>query len=184
MAAHVDKRTKQVARIEKLAVTTLARRLGPETAREISASILNLSVAKVRPHIKVAQNSAGGESYVSVSANKRRLPLTDFGGTFSPSGFTVTTWKDQAAKHFPHIFKRKDARGAWQRIPTKRGADNRPTVGLVGRLPIVTRKGPSMHRVFDPQGRYPGHGDLIGKLSRFKQLLLVTEITRLFQSGA
>jgi hypothetical protein len=140
---------KGAALARQRAIGTLARRLNTESVRTISKDILNLRQNKVRPNIQVKSNSGSSPPYVTVSANSKRLPLTDYGARVGKDGATVTTWRDAGPQKLPHAFARKDDKpGIWQRIPAAGG-------GLVGRLLIVERKGPDIKRVFLPEGMAP-----------------------------
>lgn len=180
IARHAARATRAASALERVtsrAISTVERRIGPEAAREISRSILNLPASKVSRHIKVSRSKAGGEDYITVSASRTRLPLEDFKPSFTAQGVSVRTWKDAPALRLPHAFRRKDKPGAWQRIPLRGG-------GLVSRLPIVKRKGPSLHRVFIQRGRFAGHGDIAGHLSQFTRTTLAVEIARLLRVEA
>ncbi len=177
--AHAKRLTnvaKKIAQVMARAKATVIRRVGPEASRLISGEILNLTARKVSPHIRVSSNTVkGAGEYIVVSANKTRLPLADFTPRFSKrEGVTVTTWRDQGPKQYPRAFKRRDKKGVWQRIPASRKSD-----ALVARLPIAERKGPSMHRIFQFNGPYAGHGDIRPQLTAFIQTRLTQEITRL-----
>lgn len=177
--AHAKRLTNVAKKIDQVmarAKATVIRRVGPEASRLISGEILNLTARKVSPHIRVSSNTVkGAGAYIVVSANKTRLPLADFTPRFSKrEGVTVTTWRDQGPKQYPRAFKRRDKKGVWQRIPASRKSD-----ALVARLPIAERKGPSMHRIFQFNGRYAGHGDIRPQLTAFIQTRLTQEITRL-----
>lgn len=177
LARRVTGAEARVERAANRAIATVVRRIGPEAAREISRTVLNLPASKVSRHVKVKRGGPRGDEYVTVSANKTRLPLTDFRPTFGRDGVRVQTWRDSEPQRLPHAFKRKDKPGVWQRIPQNGG-------GLVPRLPIVQRKGPSLHRVFLQRGRFAGHGDISGHLSQFTQTTLAAEITRLLKAEA
>jgi hypothetical protein len=181
VARHATRAKRAAGSVERVltrATATVVRRLGPEAAREIARSVLNLPASKISRHVKVTRGKAGGDEFVRVSANKVRLPLTDFRPTFSRAdGVRVQTWRDSEPQRLPHAFKRKDKPGAWQRVPQRGG-------GLVPRLPIVQRKGPSLHRVFQQRGRFAGHGDISAHLSRFTQTTLAVEIARLLRTEA
>ncbi len=177
--AHAKRLTNVAKKIDQVmarAKATVIRRVGPEASRLISGEILNLTARKVSPHIRVSSNTVkGAGEYIVVSANKTRLPLADFTPRFSKrEGVTVTTWRDQGPKQYPRAFKRRDKKGVWQRIPASRKSD-----ALVARLPIAERKGPSMHRIFQFNGPYAGHGDIRPQLTAFIQTRLTQEITRL-----
>jgi hypothetical protein len=177
------------------AISTLERRLGPETARAISEDVLNLPTRRVSPHIDVKRHRTRDGDYVAVSASRTRLPLSAYSPRFSRTeGVTVTTWRDSPQQELPHGFRRKDKPGVWQRIPAHKVAKFRPAKrgradqtaaapsGLVARLPVVERKGPSMHRVFVFEGRHAGHTDIRPRLSAFVQETLSREIARLLRA--
>lgn len=185
MADRLSEKQKRIAEIEKRASIAILRRLPTEAAREISRSILNVGPTKVRPALSAELTKVDGGQTVIVRASKTRLPLSDFQPRFSAAGATAVTWRDQGAQVYPHGFKRKDKRGVWQRIPGsgagKVGTPTRSGSGLVQRLPIVQLKGPSIHRIFNTQGRYAGHGDIVPHLTQFSQRILVEEIARLLR---
>lgn len=176
-----DKKTAQVA---QRSVGTLSRRLKAEAARKVSELQLNLSPSQIAPYISVKAGKAGSEHYVSVSAAKTRLPLTVFKPSFSDAtGVRVQTWKDQPAEHLPHAFKRKGNQ-VWQRVPWSSGASSEPMTpfGLVQRLPIVQRKGPSLKRtlqVVKPGTRSHRREEVVEHLMKFGQSILAAEIKRL-----
>lgn len=179
------------------ATSTLQRRLGPETARAISEDVLNLPARRISPFLQVERHKPRDGEYLSVQASRVRLPLSAYSPRFSRTdGVTVTTWKDAGPQELPHGFRRKDKPGVWQRIPARKAGKFRPRdrgradqtaeapSGLVGRLPVVERKGPSMHRVFVFNGRNAGHVDIRPRLSAFVQETLSREIARLLRVEA
>lgn len=171
----VKARSKLYLQLPKRAAANIARRIKPEAARQIAAQVLNLPASRITTAIRSSVRDSAGESFVTLSANKVRPPLSDFRGTFSNTGYTVTTWRKAGAKRFPHAFARPDARGVWQRVP---GAGGK----LVPRLPIAQRKGPSIHRVFITRGRFAGRSDITPSLSAFVQLQLTREIVKILQA--
>lgn len=190
-AARLQKAPDRARQVLTRAVSTVQRRLGPEAARAVSEEVLNLSPRKVRPHISVERRDAGGQEYLSLMASRIRLPLLEFTPRFSRTdGVTVTTWRDRGPQHLPHAFRRRDKTGVWERIPAKNVGKFRPAgrsradqtaetaSGLVARLPIVQRKGPSLHRVFQNSGPRASHVDLRPRLSSFVEQLLSREIAR------
>lgn len=190
--AKVPARVRQAA---ERATSTLQRRLGPETARAISEDVLNLPARRVSQHLKVDRHKTGDSEYLSVQASRVRLPLSAYSPRFSRTdGVTVTTWRDTGPQEVPHGFKRKDKPGVWQRIPARKAGKFRPAQrgradqtaeapsGLVARLPIVERKGPSLHRVFVFNGPRAGHTDIRPRLSAFVQETLSREIARLLRA--
>lgn len=195
-AARLGAAQKRARAVADRAVSTLVRRLKPEAARLVAGRVLNLSARAVSQNLNVARRKAQDGDYVTVSATKTRLPLIAFTPRFSKrEGVTVTTWRDKGPQQLPHAFRRRDKPGVWQRVPysgskwqpreggrvqfqSRGGTDS----GLVDRLPIVQRKGPSMHRVFEYAGRYAGHGDIRPQLSSFVQSTLTTEIARLIRA--
>lgn len=178
-ARRLDVASKRAATIESRAVSTLVRRLKPETARVIASDVLNLPASKVTRYVRVDQTSRGSEKIVIVAASRTRLPLADYTPRVNRfEGVTATTWRDAGPQRYPHAFKRRDGKkGIWQRIPKNKGS-----VELVQRLPIIERKGPSLHRVFQTKGRYAGHTDINGRLSAFVQQILSAEIARLIRA--
>lgn len=178
-AGRVKRIQTQMQQIEARALTTVTRRIGTEATRLIAAEALNLPQARVRQHLKVEKRMVGGASYISVQANKVRLPLILYTPRFNrTAGVTVTTWRDQGPQRMPHAFKRRDRPGVWQRVPLRKGGAD-----LVPRLPVVERKGPSLHRVFETRGRAAGHGNVIPKLSTFVEQILSLEIARLLRAS-
>lgn len=196
-ALRLNASEKRAKTVMQRAASTLERRLGPETTRVIASDVLNLPARRISPHIDVSRRQIDGNEIVAVSASRVRLPLADFNPRYSRTdGATVTTWLDQGAKQLPHVFKRRDKKGAWQRIPASGVAKFRPKggpnssrydseeapSGLVRRLPIIERKGPSLHRVFVHDGRFAGHVDIRPKLSAFVEQTLSLEIARLIRA--
>lgn len=189
--AHAKRLTNIAKKVEQVldrSKATVMRRVGPEASRLISKDVLNLTPRRISPHIRVSSTRVKGGEFIVVSASRTRLPLVDFTPRFSKrDGVTVTTWREQGPKHYPHAFKRRDRKGVWQRAPYSGGKDvsGRGTQrragpsGLVHRLPILERKGPSMHRVFQFSGPNAGHGDIRPDLTAFIQKRLSEEITRL-----
>lgn len=172
----------KAADVSQRAVSTLQRRLRPETARAISTDVLNLSARRVSPHVQVDRRRVAGAEVLTVSTSRTRLPLADYTPRVSRrEGVTVTTWRDSGPKRYPHAFRRKDRAGIWQRIPSGKHGVNPTPSGLVQRLPIVERKGPSIHRVFVHGGRYGTHVDLRPRLSEFVETTLAQEVARLLR---
>lgn len=170
---------RQLPKTRERALASMLRGLKPEAARRISADILNLSPRQISPYLSAQVSSS--DNSISIGASKQRLPLTAFKAKASKgNGVTVMTWKDRGMQHMPHAFKRNDGKaGIWQRVPGL-GGDS----GLVNRLPIVQRKGPSMHRIFrgrtTPKG---GHGDIVPGLTTFAQARLAEEVARMMKAG-
>lgn len=187
VAAHARTLVQGAALARQRTIGTLVRRVGTETVRTISGEILNLPQNKVRPAISVRSEQASDNAAVVVSASKQRLPLTDYKPHVSKSGVTVTTWRDSPPLVLPHAFVRRDKPGIWQRVPftgAKFGGGAQSgggKFGLVDRLPIVQRKGPSMHRVFvtESGGRERAHGDVAARLKEVARETLHKEIERL-----
>ena len=187
----------QVPAVRDRALASVLRGVRPEAARLIAADILNLPVRTISGHLSVFHRKAGNA--IVVAASKSRLPLTAFKPRVTArGGVTVTTWKDRGEQHLPHAFVRPDGRaGIWQRVPytglSKGGSgdagDYEPvysgrSVGLVRRLHIVERKGPSMTRIF--KGRNApvgGHGDIGPRLGVYAQARLAEELARMMKAG-
>jgi len=189
---HIAKRLefiqRQIPQVRDRALASMLRGLKPEAARLISADILNLSPRQISPYLSATV--AKSDNSIRVGASRQRLPLQAFKPRVSATGgVTVTTWKDRGAQHMPHAFKRPDGKpGIWQRVPWagQKGQGGNPgsPSGLVQRLPIVQRKGPSMHRIF--QGRNTptgGHGDILPRLTVYAQARLAEEVARMMKAG-
>lgn len=179
---------RQVPQARDRALASMVRGLKPEAARLISADILNLSPRQISPYLSA--NAVKSDNSIRVGASRQRLPLQAFKPRVSATGgVTVTTWKDRGPQQQPHAFKRPDGKsGIWQRVPWagQKGQGGKPgsASGLVQRLPIVERKGPSMHRIF--QGRDTptgGHGDILPRLTVYAQARLAEEVARMMKAG-
>lgn len=170
---------KQVKSGAKTAMASVQRKLKPKAATMLAQQVLNLPAAKISPHLNVTVKEIGDRPTLILSANKQRLPLTDYNGAvFGTNGMSVMTWREDGVRNYPHVFERDDARGGWQRIP-----ENRFGL-LVARLPIVARKGPSIHRAFlRNDGRRGGRQDISPQLGKFVQSELSAEIARLLRAG-
>lgn len=184
-----DLSTKQVTQVKTRAIATLKRRLAPEAAREIADEILNLNARQISPYLDVQVTSGG----ITLRGSDTRLPVSAFkptwAGTTSP-GVVVTFWRDSGPLVLAHTFMRKGSKEVWMRVPGARsktatvgtGRDSskvvvQPSSGLVGRLPIVVRKGPSFARaVYEKK-----HGDIFPSLVEFAQESLRVEVDRLVQ---
>lgn len=178
---------KEVTQTRTRIVSGLKRRLPPEAARQASEKIFNLTPRQISPYL-IVNETANGLSLVGKSS---RLPVSAFkptwGGPSSP-GVTVQFWRDGAPLVLPHTFVRDGTKTVWQRVPGTRsktaqtgtGRDSqrhvvRAASGLVGRLPIVQRKGPSFARgIFQKK-----HGDIYPGLTTFCQSFVVDEAGRL-----
>lgn len=189
VAAHARSALKGAALARQRAISTLVRRIGTETVRTISGEILNLPQNKVRPYIGTRSTQDGDSAAIVVSASRYRLPLTDYRPKVSNAGVVVTTWRDSPPLALPHAFVRRDKPGIWQRVPftgAKFGAGPQVAApsGLVDRLPIVQRKGPSMHRVFvkESGARERAHGDVAARLREVARETLHKEVERLMKS--
>jgi hypothetical protein len=170
--------TKRMEQIRQRSIGTVRRRLRAEAAREISEHQLNLSPRQISPYINVKAGKAGGMDYVAVTASDQRLPLRLFKARYSKkSGVTVQTWRDAPPVRLPHAFKRGNE--FWQRIPAGPGQERGPS-GLVHRLPIVQRKGPSLKRTLQPTRHGGAHKlqTVVDNLSRFARDCLADEIQR------
>lgn len=175
---------KRLPLVRERAIASTLRGIIPEAARMISADVLNLAPRQISPH--VSAGVAKADNAIVVGASKKRLPLVAFKPRISKrTGVTVTTWKDRGPQHLPHAFKRKDGKaGVWQRVPftgAKFGGSHQrggSFSGLVSRLPIVERKGPSMHRIFQAK-----HGDITPALTIYAQARLAAEVQRMLKAG-
>jgi hypothetical protein len=195
----VDKRLayiqQQVPEVRDRALASMLRGVKPEAARLIAADILNLPARTISGYLGVRVSKA--DSSVVVSASLARVPLLQFKPSVSPrAGVTVTTWRDRGAQHLPHAFKRRDGvAGIWQRTPAGAGGKGgtgpaadygaaESGSGLVRRLHIVERKGPSMARIFKgrnaPTG---GHGDIGPRLGVYARARLAEEMARMMKAG-
>jgi hypothetical protein len=186
-AQFTDLSTKQLAQVKSRTVATLKRRLGPEAARQISDNILNLTSRQISPYLIVKVTADG----IALTGSSSRLPVSAFKPTWagrSSPGVVVTFWRDAGPLLLAHTFMRRDSKEVWMRVPGARsrtqlvgtGRDSsrvvvREASGLVGRLPIVVRKGPSFARaVYERR-----HGDIYPALSSFGGQLLSDESARL-----
>lgn len=189
---HIAKRLefiqRQVPKVRDRALASMLRGIKPEAARLISADILNLSPRQISPYLSAWV--AKVDNSIRIGASKQRLPLEAFKARATANGgVTVTTWKDRGPQRLPHAFKRRDGQaGIWQRVPWagQKGQGGNPGTdsGLVHRLPIVRRKGPSMHRIF--RGRNTptsGHGDIVPRLTIYAQARLAEEVARMMKAG-
>jgi hypothetical protein len=188
-AQFADLSQKQIAQTKQRALATLKRRLGPEAARQISDNIMNLTARQISPYLNVKVTADG----IVLTGSSSRLPVSAFkptwGGPSSP-GVTVTFWRDSGPLLLPHTFMRRGSKEVWQRVPGARsrtqlvgtGRDSsrvvvREASGLVGRLPIVVRKGPAFARaVYEKK-----HGDIYPALISFGGQVLSDEAARLVQ---
>lgn len=147
--------SRKLRQVTSRAKSTLTRRLRAETARQVAEHQLNLTPRQISPHIQVRHGSTSDADYVSVTASARRLPLSDYKPRVSKGrGATVTTWLDMPPLRLPHAFQHGGSRARpriFQRIPSRYPGDVGPS-GLVHRLPIVQRKGPSLRRTLQPAG--------------------------------
>lgn len=185
MLANLTERQNQ--QLKQRALATLVRRLIPEAARQTSANILNLSPRQISPYLTVKMTANG----IDLSGSASRLPVSAFkptwGGPLS-RGVTVTFWRDSGPITLEHTFMRKGSKEVWMRVPGTRsvvrqegsGRDSehvtvRGASGLVPRLPIVVRKGPSFSRaIFEKK-----HGDIYPALFEFCRQTIKDEIARL-----
>lgn len=186
-AKTIDLTAKEVAQVKVRALATLRRRLVPEAAREASDQILNLTARQISPHLKVTVTSNG----VTLSGDSTRLPVSAFKPTWagpSSPGVTVTFWRDAGAITLAHTFMRPGSKEVWQRVPGSRskttqtgtGRDSSREVskaasGLVGRLPIVVRKGPAFARAIYEKK----HGDIYPSLIEYGLEVVHVEVDRL-----
>lgn len=181
-----DLSEKQIAQVRTRALSTLKRRLGAEASRQISERILNLPPRVISGYLDVKTD----EHSITLTGTDQRPPISAFkptwGGRTSP-GVVATIWRDQGAVVLPHTFMRPGSKEVWQRIPAARtktkqigiGRDSSRVVvsksGLVGRFPIVVRKGPAMARaVYERK-----HGDIYPQLIEFGRDVLSDEVSRL-----
>jgi hypothetical protein len=184
-----DISTKEIAQVKKRALASLKRRLGPEAARQASDNILNLSARQISPYLVVNATADG----IVLTGKSSRLPVSAFKPTWSgPSspGVVVTFWRDQGPITLAHTFKRPGSKEVWMRVPGSRskttrvgtGRDSsrvvtRAASGLVGRLPIVVRKGPAFARAIYEKK----HGDIYPALITFAMTFVQDEVGRLIE---
>lgn len=181
-ATRVSDVVKKSEKARKLATASLRRQMAGEAARVISAVQLNLPEAVIRKHLGVHTSSTDGGDHVIVSAANRRLPLMDFKPHIGRNGVTVTTFKSRGPQRLPHAFLHNGK--IKQRIPaTGKGKnyDAGPS-GLVWRLPLTDRVGPSLARALSPIYRYaadPYAERVREHLRAYSQTVLHNEIQRL-----
>jgi hypothetical protein len=178
---------REIAQVQTRVVSGLKRRIVPEAARLTSDGILNLTPRQISPYLFVETFADG----IRLRGKSQRLPVSAFKPTWggpTSAGVTVTFWRDAGPLTLVHTFIRKGTKGVWQRVPGKRsktqrvgvGRDSsrqvvRPATGLVSRLPIVQRKGPSFARaIFERK-----HGDIYPDLIEFSQTFVRDEADRL-----
>jgi hypothetical protein len=164
---------KQLDKVRRNTLVTISRRVKPEAARLLSAHVLNLAPRTISPFLTTKINS---DNSVTLSARNSRLPLSAFKPRKGPNGVIATLWRDAGPREFAHTFiSKKGKRNVWQRVPFtgQKGQTAAPS-GLVQRLPIVVRKGPSFYRAL--VGRK--HGDIFPELMTFSRSVLSAEIER------
>ena len=171
---------KRLPTVRDRALASTLRGVKTEASKLVSESILNLPARTISGTLSATVSKA--DSAIVVGASKTRIPLQQFKPSVSSSsGVTVTTWKDRGAQQLPHAFRRKDGKpGIWQRVPFTfaKGQSGAGPSGLVHRLQIVERKGPSMHRIFLAK-----HGDIVPALTAFAQAQLSIEVQRMLKAG-
>lgn len=170
--------SKKVESAKKKATASLRRQLRAEAARQVSEHQLNLSARQISPYVNVKSSSTAAGDFVAVTASNERVPLRAFKPRFNKrTGVTVQTWRDAPVIRLPHAFAR--GRDAWQRIPATAGFESGPS-GLVHRLPIVQRKGPSMRRTLQNTTKGGAHQrqKVVDNLSNFARKTLAAEIQR------
>lgn len=174
---------KQLARATKRAVSTLTRRMVPEASRLLSEDVLNLRPRQISSYLDA---SVSGDT-ITLRGSKSRLPLSAFGarwGGRTTAGAEAVLWRDGGARTFVHTFKIRGSKQIWQRVPysgqaksasskIKRGLGG-SAGGLVNRLPIVVRKGPSFSRAVTSKR----HGDIYPPLLSFARTFVVSEMQR------
>lgn len=189
---HIAKRLayiqQQVPDVRKRALASMLRGIKPEAARLISADILNLPARTISGYLSASV--AKSDNSIRLGASRQRLPLDAYKARATANnGVTVTTWKDRGPQHLQHAFRRPDGKaGIWQRVPWagQKGQGGNPgyASGLVQRLPIVQRKGPSMHRIFVGRNTpTSGHGDILPRLTVYAQARLAEEVARMMKAG-
>lgn len=181
-ATRVSDVVEKAEQARKLATVSLRRQMAGEAAHVISTVQLNLPEAVIRKHLGVHTSSTDGGDHVIVSAANRRLPLMDFKPHIGRNGVTVTTFKSRGPQRLPHAFLH--AGKIKQRIPaTGKGKnfESGPS-GLVWRLPLTNRVGPSLARALSPIYRYaadPYAERVREHLRAFAQTTLHNEIQRI-----
>lgn len=183
-AARVNDVVKKAEKARKLATTRVRRQIAGEAARVISTVQLNLPQRLIRKNLGVTSSNTSGGDYVIVSAANRRLPLMDFKPTIGRNGVTVTTFKSRGPQRLPHAFLHNGK--IKQRIPATSAANRYKyeygPSGLVWRLPLTDRVGPSLARALSPIYRYaadPYAERVREHLRAFSQTVLHNEIQRL-----
>lgn len=183
-ATRVSDVVKKSEQARKLATASLRRQMAGEAARVISTVQLNLPEAVIRKHLGVHTSSTDGGDHVIVSAANRRLPLMDFKPHIGRNGVTVTTFKSRGPQRLPHAFWHNGK--IKQRIPATSAANRYKyeygPSGLVWRLPLTDRVGPSLARALSPIYRYaadPYAERVREHLRAYSQTVLHKEIQRL-----
>lgn len=178
--ARVNAVKKTALKAQRLARVGVVRGLRPEAARVISSVQLNLPPRQIARYLTAHLN----DDTVSLSASRDRLPLMDFRPAIGRDGVRVMTFRSRGVQHLPHAFLHKGK--IKQRIPAKgRNFDSGPS-GLVWRLPIVNRAGPSLARTLRPDGRHgadPMAGEVVKRLAVFARATLARELGRLLGRG-
>ena len=190
-AAHVKRVRGGAEGARKRALATVQRRLDAETARTVASVQLNVAARSLAPYITVRSGGPQGAEYVSVYGSRDRLPIKLFKPRVSKrDGVRVTLFRRQGEQHWPHAFV--DRGVIKQRVPA-RGANawrDHGASGLVHRLPIATRVGPSLARALGPvrdrgasYAAFSGREQVVSHLREFAANVLASEIARLTRAG-
>lgn len=150
-------------RVTKRAVSTLARRLGPQTNRLISAE-LNLSTRQVGQRVTVTN----GGTYVDVTASGKPVPLSAFGakwGGAKSAGAVAQVFRDSSPRTFVSTFIRNGAVLVRRFVGDKRA----------GRLPVRPLAGPAIASLLLGRGPH----QIEQPLDEFAQETLDAEVERL-----
>lgn len=188
VTARLARLSEDFPKARQRALGTVARRVKAEAARAASEEQLNATPRALAPYINARVGGSGESRYVSVDGSRARLPLAIFKPKVSKrDGVRVTFLRGGNEVHWPHAFRPKGSKDIKRRIPARPGMDSGPS-GLVWRLPITTRVGPSMARMLGPYREHgkewaalEGRERVVARLAETAGTVLAAEIKRLLE---
>lgn len=183
-AARVYKFGANAEKVRERAIATLRRRLRAEAARAVSELQLNVAPRVLSPYLSVGYSETSDGAVVSIFGRRERLPINLFKPRVSKrDGVRVGIYRNQPVQHWQHAFRLNGR--ILQRIPAPVGMDATPS-GLVQRLPITERRGPSLARVMGPyrdRGKsleaFANRDLVVSRLTDFARATLRAEVARL-----
>ncbi len=173
LRARLDKLSPaSMARVQKRAIGTVRRRVGP-VAAQLLGEDLNLPKSKIRNRLRVD----GGPDYVAIHGSSVGIPLAEFGATWGgpkSRGVVAKVFRDAAPRTYAGSFIARTS-GKKAAVYERAWRGGRRTGKRYGRLPVQHVRGPNVGSLLIATGPH----QVAGRLIAFASQVLASELSRL-----